>query len=127
MDPRPAKTYLKYYSLLLSVLLCGSAAFAQLNAGFSMDRNGGCSPLVVNFTNQTTGASPNAVYKWDYGNGNTSALASGAAVYTDEQTYTVTLTVDDGGRTSTSTVPFGDTVLTLEHGQLRLLDSAAAS
>jgi gliding motility-associated-like protein len=77
-------------------------ASAQLNARFSMDRSGGCSPLVINFTNQTTGASANAVYKWDYGNGNTSALASGSAVYADEQSYTVTLTVEDGGNTATS-------------------------
>ena len=68
-----------------------------------MDRSGGCSPLVVNFTNRTTGASSNAVYKWDFGNGNSSALANGGAVYTDEQTYTVTLTVQDGANQSTST------------------------
>jgi len=101
MNPRPAKTYLKYYSLFLSILFTSSIVSAQLTARFSMDKSGGCSPLVVNFTNQTTGASPNAVYKWDYGNGNTSALTSGAAVYTDEQSYTVTLTVEDGGSTST--------------------------
>ncbi|HEX9509280.1 MAG TPA: PKD domain-containing protein [Puia sp.] len=68
-----------------------------------MDRSGGCSPLVVNFTNRTTGASPNAVYKWDFGNGNSSALTNGGAVYTAEQTYTVTLTVLDGANQSTST------------------------
>jgi len=68
-----------------------------------MDRSGGCSPLVVNFTNRTTGASSNAVYKWDFGNGNSSALPGGGAVYTDEQTYTVTLTVQDGANQSTST------------------------
>ncbi len=102
MTPRPAKTYPAYYSLLLAILLSASAS-AQLNARFSMDKTGGCSPLVINFTNQTTGASAGAVYKWDFGNGNTSALSNAAAVYTNEQTYTVTLTVEDGGNTSTST------------------------
>ena len=101
MTSRRPRTYLKYYSLFLSILLSGSA-FAQLNARFSMDLSGGCSPLVVNFTNQTSGASANAVYKWDYGNGNTSALASGSAVYGEEKTYTVSLTVTDGGSTSTT-------------------------
>lgn len=103
MNRRPAKTYLKYYSLSLSILLLSSSVSAQLNARFSMDRTGGCAPLVVNFTNQTTGASANAVYTWDFGNSNTSTLANASAVYTDEQTYTVTLTVTDGGNTSSST------------------------
>lgn len=103
MNHRPAKIYLlKYYSLLLSILLSGSAS-AQLSAGFSMDKTGGCSPLVINLTNQTTGASATAVYKWDFGNGNTSTLASPSAVFTDEQTYTVTLTVEDGGNSSSTT------------------------
>src|SRR3954454_19261057 len=99
MTPRRPRTFLRYYSLLLSILLSGSA-FAQLNARFSMDLSSGCSPLIVNFTNQTSGASGNAVYKWDYGNGNTSALPSGSAVYGEEKTYTVTLTVEDGGSSS---------------------------
>jgi gliding motility-associated-like protein len=68
-----------------------------------MDRSGGCSPLVVNFTNRTTGASSNAVYTWDFGNGNSSALTNGGAVYTEEQTYTVNLTVRDGANQSTKT------------------------
>ncbi|MHA4807022.1 gliding motility-associated C-terminal domain-containing protein [Flavitalea flava] len=68
-----------------------------------MDKPGGCSPLVINFTNLTTGASANAVYKWDFGNGNSSALLNGGAVYTAEKSYTVILTVTDGGNTSTRT------------------------
>src|SRR5258707_9234086 len=100
MDLQPAKTYLKYYSLLLSLLLCSSIVSAQLTARFSMDKTGGCSPVIVNFSNQTTGASPNATYKWDFGNGNTSTLVNGGAVYTDQQTYTVTLTVQDGSNQS---------------------------
>lgn len=102
MGPHPAKICLTY-SLFLFALLVGSTVRAQVNADFSMDRSGGCSPLVVNFTNRTTGASPNAVYTWDFGNGNSSALANGASVYTEEQTYTVTLTVRDGGSQSTRT------------------------
>ncbi|MDR3713498.1 MAG: PKD domain-containing protein [Puia sp.] len=102
MRPYPAKDYLTYGFIFLALLI-GNAVSAQLNAGFSMDRSGGCSPLVVNFTNTTTGASSNAVYKWDFGNGNSSALVNGAAVYTAEQTYTVTLTVQDGGNQSVST------------------------
>lgn len=77
---------------------------AQLNANFTVDKAAGCSPLTVTFTNRTTGASANAVYKWDLGNSNTSSLVSPAAVYTDEKTYTVTLTVQDGNQTASKTM-----------------------
>jgi PKD repeat protein len=76
---------------------------AQLQADFFMDKTGGCSPLTVNFINRTYGASSNAVYKWDFGNSNTSALANPGAIYKDEKTYTVTLTVTDNGETSSKT------------------------
>lgn len=96
----PVKSSRINYSLILFMLLTGSPVFAQLTADFSLDQTGGCSPLVVNFTNRTTGASPNAVYTWDFGNGNSSSATQGAAVYTREQTYTITLTVLDGANQS---------------------------
>src|SRR3989337_1284837 len=77
--------------------------YAQMTANFSMDKPGGCSPLSVSFSNQTFGASANAAYRWDFGNGNTSALANPGAIYTNEKTYTVTLTVTDGAKTSSKT------------------------
>jgi gliding motility-associated-like protein len=101
MSPNPDKSRLKYYNLFLFLLLGGAPAFGQLNVDFSMDKTGGCSPVIVNFASTTTGASPGAVYKWDFGNGNASALIQAAAVYTEEQTYTVTLTVQDGANQST--------------------------
>ena len=64
--------------------------WAQLQADFTMDKSGGCSPLTVSFTNRTYGASPNAQYKWDFGNSNSSTLANPGAIYKEEQTYTVT-------------------------------------
>ena len=76
-------------------------SFAQLKADFSIDKNGGCSPLTVSFTSTTTGASPTAIYSWDFGNGNTSALMNAGATYVDAQTYTITLTVTDGSKSST--------------------------
>ncbi|MGZ8541963.1 MAG: PKD domain-containing protein, partial [Chitinophagaceae bacterium] len=86
------------------LFLTGPAfAYTQMTANFSMDKSGGCSPLPVSFSNQTFGASANAVYRWDFGNGNTSALANPGAIYTDEKTYTVTLTVTDGAQTSSKT------------------------
>ncbi|HEU4634156.1 MAG TPA: PKD domain-containing protein, partial [Flavisolibacter sp.] len=94
------KGYISFISLLLFLPLL---SYAQLTANFSIDKSGGCAPLHVSFTNQTYGASANAVYRWDFGNGNTSALKNPGAVYTDEKTYTVTLTVTDGTQTSSKT------------------------
>lgn len=89
---------------IMALLLAGFSVKAQLNVNFSADKTAGCSPLVVAFTNNTTGASSNAVYKWDLGNGNTSALANPSGVYTNERSYTVTLTVQDGSQTASKTV-----------------------
>lgn len=85
------------------LLLVPTFLQAQLSANFYADRSGGCSPLRVSFTNQTTGASPSAIYRWDFGNGNTSALKDPGAVFTEEKTYTVSLTVTDAGKTATKT------------------------
>jgi gliding motility-associated-like protein len=80
--------------------MSGTVASAQLTARFGMDKTGGCSPVIVNFKNQTVGASSNATYTWDFGNGNSSTLIDGGAVYAEEKTYTVTLTVQDGSNQS---------------------------
>jgi gliding motility-associated-like protein len=72
---------------------------AQLNVDFTTDKEGGCSPLTISFTNTTTGASASATYSWDLGNGNTSTLKNPGATYRDEQTYTIILTVKDGAQT----------------------------
>jgi PKD repeat protein len=85
------------------LLLFSFSANAQLQAGFTTDKAGGCSPLTIDFTNTTTGASANAIYKWDLGNSNTSALPNAAATYIQEQTYSVTLTVTDAGKSSSAT------------------------
>ena len=86
--------------LFLSIAACLPVS-AQLRAGFIYDKAGGCSPLIVRFTNQTFGASASASYLWDFGNGNTAPARDAQAVYTDEGSYTVTLTVTDGGNVST--------------------------
>ncbi|MFT3747466.1 MAG: PKD domain-containing protein [Agriterribacter sp.] len=76
-------------------------AYSQLQAGFSSDKEGGCPPFSVQFINNTSGASANAIYQWNFGNNNTSELKNAAAIFTEEKVYTVTLTVTDGGNTST--------------------------
>ncbi len=97
-----AKTWLKCLCSFLFAMQLRGYVFSQLKADFTADKTGGCSPLIVSFTNRTTGASANAVYKWDFGNGNTSALINPGAIYNDVQSYTVTLTVQDGSQTATA-------------------------
>ena len=63
--------------------------------------NGGCSPFAASFKNTSKGTSTATTYQWNFGNGNTSTLQNPGATYTTEQIYTVTLTITDGGATST--------------------------
>lgn len=88
--------------VLLTLCVCATS-HGQLFADFSMDKTGGCSPITINFTNLTSGASASAKYSWDLGNGNMSSLKNASAIYLQEKTYTVTLTVTDGNKTSTKT------------------------
>jgi len=69
---------------------------------FAASKSGGCSPLVVAFTNTSTGLSSSATYQWDLGNGNGSTARDASAVYTAVGTYTVTLTVRDGASVQTA-------------------------
>jgi gliding motility-associated-like protein len=87
----------------LLIIIFTSTSFAQLKADFAIDKNGGCSPLTVSFTNTTTGASSSATYQWDLGNGNTSSLMNAGATYVVEQSYSITLTVTDGSKSSSQT------------------------
>lgn len=80
------------------------ASWAQLQANFTVDKAGGCSPLSVKFTNTTTGASSAVTWQWSFGNANTSAIKDPGATYFTEKVYTVTLTAKDGASTSTKTM-----------------------
>lgn len=88
-------------SFVLLALCVSLACNAQVFADFTMDKSGGCSPVTISFTNLTSGASANAKYSWDFGNGNSSSLKNPSAIYLQEKTYTVTLTVTDGNNTAT--------------------------
>ncbi len=95
-------TITKYFFLtIIGILFLQIQVSAQLKAAFYADKQGGCSPLTVTFSN-TTNASSSAVYEWDFGNGNTSSLKNPGAVFLDQKEYTVTLTVKDGNQASSS-------------------------
>ncbi len=70
-------------------------------ANFTGSPLAGCSPLIVNFQDQSTG-NPLS-WSWNFGNGNTSTLQNPSASYFTTGTYTVSLTVTNTGGSNTLT------------------------
>lgn len=73
---------------------------AQLNADFNANTNSGCSPLTVNFSDQSIGSATS--YFWDFGNGNTSTSQNPSAIFITPGTYDIKLVVRDGAGNSDS-------------------------
>ncbi len=104
--PNNIQTKTKHLLLGLFILVCATAN-AQVNADFSSDEVEGCSPLVVQFINQSTGI--NLSYNWSFGNTNAgcatgpmSTLENPGRIYTQAGEYCVCLTVTDpSGATDT--------------------------
>ncbi|MEI9942759.1 MAG: PKD domain-containing protein [Chitinophagaceae bacterium] len=77
-------------------------AFGQTpSANFTASPLAGCSPLIVNFQDLSTG-SPTA-WSWDFGNGNTSILQNPSTTYFVPGNYTVRLTVTNANGSNTLT------------------------
>jgi gliding motility-associated-like protein len=93
----------KLLILLLPAFMASMKGNSQLIADFSISKTSGCSPLTVSFTNKTTGAGSTASFQWDLGNGNNSTEKDPAAIYTEEKSYTIKLTVTDGNQSSSKT------------------------
>ncbi len=70
-------------------------------SGFTATPISGCAPLVVNFSDASTG-NPTA-WLWDFGNGNTSTLKDPSVIYFTPGTYTVSLTVTNANGSNTLT------------------------
>ncbi|MBI5856230.1 MAG: PKD domain-containing protein [Sphingobacteriales bacterium] len=84
------------------ILLSGFFLSAQTPvANFTGSPLSGCSPLVVNFQDQSTG-NPTS-WSWDFGNGNTSVLQNPSASYFTPGTYTVRLTATNANGSNTIT------------------------
>jgi len=64
---------------------------AQLSASFTANNTSGCSPLLVNFTDHSTGNPTD--WKWNLGNGASSVLQNPSVVYINPGTYTVKLVI----------------------------------
>lgn len=81
-------------------LLLASGDILAQTADFTMDRVSGCDPLVVSFTNKSTGTITS--YYWEFGDSKTSTLPSPSTTYTGPGTYTVKLTVRNGSGPASS-------------------------
>ena len=77
-------------------------AKAQPTASFSATPSSGCAPLVVNFTDESTGGINQ--WKWDLGNGTISFLKNPSATYLTPGLYTVKLVVRNAGNNADSIV-----------------------
>ncbi len=94
----PKNHFLNY--LLTGILIaCSSWALSQPVANFSVNLVSGCSPIVVNFADQSTGQP--AEWKWDLGNGTFSNLQNPSATYFKPGFYTIKLLVKAGNSQDT--------------------------
>ncbi|HEV8507112.1 MAG TPA: PKD domain-containing protein [Chitinophagaceae bacterium] len=84
-------------TILFIVLLSEARALSQLSAAFTATPVSGCSPIVVQFTDQSTG-SP-LQWKWDLGNGVISFLQNPSTTYFNAGTYNVKLVVRNSSGT----------------------------
>ncbi|WP_440121414.1 PKD domain-containing protein [Tenacibaculum sp. Ill] len=66
-----------------------------LTPDFSSDITTGCTPLTVNFTDNTVFYGPSSDWFWDFGDGNTSNATSPKHTYTTAGVFDVSLTVTD--------------------------------
>lgn len=85
------------FTLFIFVSIC---TFGRVVPSFSCDVVSGCSPLVVNVTDHTAGATS---WSWDLGNGNTATQQNPSATYFAPGIYRIMLTVSDGQSIDTMT------------------------
>ncbi|MBI4649392.1 MAG: PKD domain-containing protein, partial [Bacteroidia bacterium] len=85
-------------SILGVFMLISNLTPAQLTADFSANVTIGCSPVLVQFTDLSTGATS---WQWYFGNGNSSSNQHPQATYGNPGAYDVTLIISDGTTSDT--------------------------
>jgi len=99
---RPLKQHFCKPVLLLQILFWSGQLTAQVpSANFTASPVSGCSPLVVNFQDLSTGAPTS--WSWDFGNGSTSTLQNPTTTYFTPGSYTVRLTATNASGSNTLT------------------------
>ncbi len=84
--------------IIISFVLKG-----QVTSYFTVSDSSGCEPLMVTYTNQSSG-SGTLTYFWNFGNGQTSTLEDPWSInYLYDGNYVVSLTVSNGTQTDTYT------------------------
>lgn len=91
------KSPLTQWVSLCITLLLSVCVHAQPVANFSCSSVNGCAPILVSFTDQSTG-NPTQ-WKWDLGNGTISYLQNPSVTYFNPGSYTVKLIVTSGAMT----------------------------
>jgi gliding motility-associated-like protein len=86
----PMKNHLILF-VLAGAFFSSTQTMGQVKAAFSANTVSGCSPLVVQFQDESTG-NP-ASWRWDLGNGTISLFQHPSSVYFSPGTYTVKLVV----------------------------------
>jgi gliding motility-associated-like protein len=92
---------LKKGLVLVVLVLCIITAHAQPVADFTANKLSGCSPLSVQFTDNSTGGATS--WSWSFGNSNSSTLQNPSATYVVPGTYTVSLTATNSAGSNTKT------------------------
>ncbi|MFM1829485.1 MAG: hypothetical protein RL624_1726 [Bacteroidota bacterium] len=93
----------KVFSFAIFLFLSSSIlSYAQVVANFNSNLVSGCAPLIVQFSDLSTG-SPNT-WQWNLGNSVNSTQQNPTTVYTVPGTYTVTLTATNGTSSNTKTI-----------------------
>ncbi|MEO7801845.1 MAG: PKD domain-containing protein, partial [Ginsengibacter sp.] len=87
------KPWLCKWLICLCIILQGFNSKAQLSTHFSSTSTAGCSPLLIQFSDASSG-SPTK-YKWDLGNGTKSLLKNPAVTYFEPGQYTVKLVISN--------------------------------
>ncbi len=88
----------KYSFIIVLLAALNLSAKAQLAADFTASPLSGCAPLVVSFTDQSTG-SPTQ-WKWDLGNGTISFIQNPSVTYFNPGQYTIKLVIHNAASDS---------------------------
>jgi gliding motility-associated-like protein len=91
---------MRLITTILLLLFTHTGAQAVV-ANFTADFTSGCSPLVVHFTNTSSGATS---YAWNLGNGTLTPGINPSTSYITPGTYTVTLTASGSGGSDVKTM-----------------------